>query len=80
MVNEFGNLQYHCSESDLTPSGSQYNSMAYQVCAVPGSVPGQSVVSGAAYVEHQYGFHVSHLWRNVGINTGFFIFFALCTG
>jgi ABC-type multidrug transport system permease subunit len=79
MVNEFGNLLYTCSESDLAPSGPGYDAIASQVCSVKGAVPGQALVSGAAYVWEQYEFRVSHLWRNVGINAGFFVFFVLCT-
>lgn len=80
MANEFGNLEYTCSASDLVPQGAEYTSAANQVCAVPGAVPRQSFVSGAAYLQEQYGFSVSNLWRNVGINGAFFVFFALCTG
>ncbi|KAL1618926.1 hypothetical protein SLS56_010343 [Neofusicoccum ribis] len=80
MANEFGNLEYTCSASDLVPQGAEYTSAANQVCAVPGAVPRQSFVSGAAYLQEQYGFSVSNLWRNVGINGAFFVVFALCTG
>lgn len=80
MVNEFGSLQYDCSESDLVPSGAGYSSIENQVCSVPGAVPGQTLVSGAVYLQDQYGFHESRLWRNVGINAAFFVVFALCTG
>ncbi|KAI1116059.1 ABC transporter PeaB1 [Nemania sp. NC0429] len=80
MVNELGDLNYTCSENDLAPSGQAYTSVVNQVCAVPGATPGQAHVSGAAYIQAQYGFQVSNLWRNVGINLAFFIFFALCTG
>ncbi|KAI1128101.1 ABC transporter PeaB1 [Nemania abortiva] len=80
MVNELGNLNYTCSPSDLAPNGPIYDSIANQVCAIPGAVPGQVLVSGAAYAREQYGFFVSHLWRNIGINAAFFAFFALCTG
>lgn len=80
MVNEFGNLLYTCSESDLAPNGPGYGSIENQVCAVKGAVPGQALVSGADFVQEQYGFFVSNLWRNVGINAAFFLFFALCTG
>jgi len=80
MVNEFGNLSYTCSESDLAPSGPGYASIAQQVCAVKGAIPGESMVSGAAFVREEYGFYVSHLWRNVAINASIFVFFAVCTG
>lgn len=79
-VNELGDLNYACSEGDLAPSGARYGSIANQVCAVQGAVPGQAFVSGAAYVREHFDFHVSHMWRNVGINVAIFVFFALCTG
>ncbi|KAF2135661.1 uncharacterized protein K452DRAFT_322935 [Aplosporella prunicola CBS 121167] len=79
VANEFGNLNYTCSANDLAPYGENYDSVANQVCAVPGAVPGQPYVSGSAYIQEQYGFQSSHVWRNVGINLGIFAFFALCT-
>ncbi|KAI0437784.1 ABC transporter PeaB1 [Xylaria telfairii] len=80
VVNELGNLNYTCIQRDLVPNGPTYDSIANQVCAIPGAMPGQAFVSGATYAHEQYGFSVSHLWRNVGINIAFFVFFALCTG
>ncbi|KAI3112827.1 hypothetical protein CBS147333_3335 [Penicillium roqueforti] len=80
MVNEFGDLSYQCSISDLVPSGPGYTDIAHQVCTVVGSQPGDRLLSGASYIHAQYGFKTSHLWRNVGINAALFIFFALCSG
>ncbi|KAJ5753797.1 CDR ABC transporter [Penicillium nucicola] len=80
MVNEFGDLSYDCSSSDLVPSGPDYNDIAHQVCTVVGSQPGDSLLSGASYIHAQYGFEQSHLWRNVGIIAALFVFFALCSG
>lgn len=80
MVNEIGDLSYSCSPSDLAPSGSGYDMAANQVCAIRGGVPGELLVSGARYLEEMYEFHTSHLWRNVGINCGILVFFALATG
>lgn len=80
MVNEFGDLFYTCSEADLAPNGPGYDGISGRACAVKGAATGQQLVSGAAYVWEQYGFQVSHLWRNVGINAALFLFFALCTG
>lgn len=80
MVNEFRNLSYLCSPSDLVPSGPGYTNIANQVCAIVGSQPGERFLSGMSYIQAQYGFERSHLWRNVGINAAFFIFFALCSG
>ena len=80
MVNEFKDLSYQCSASDLVPSGLEYTNMAHQVCAVVGSQAGDHLLSGASYIHAQYGFKTSHLWRNVGINAALFVFFALCSG
>jgi ABC-type multidrug transport system permease subunit len=80
MVNEFGSLGYQCSSSDLVPSGPDYTDIAHQVCTVVGSEPGNRLLSGASYIHAQYGFQLSHLWRNVGINAALFVFFALCSG
>lgn len=80
MVNEFASIDYQCSPIDLTPNGPGYDSIANQVCAVRGSVPGQELVSGISYLQAQYGFEASHLWRNIGINAAFFLLFAVVTG
>ncbi|KAJ6149667.1 CDR ABC transporter [Penicillium samsonianum] len=80
MVNEFRDLSYQCSASDLAPSGPGYTDIAHQVCTVVGSQPGDRLLSGASYIHAQYGFQTSHLWRNVGINAALFVFFALCSG
>ncbi|CAH0026214.1 unnamed protein product [Clonostachys rhizophaga] len=80
VVNEFSNLEYQCSDSDLAPSGPSYVNFTNQVCAVKGAIPGQASVLGSAFVREQYGLDASHLWRNVGINIAIFLFFAVCTG
>ena len=78
LSNELGTLNYICSESDLAPNGPSYT-IPNQVCAVQGAVAGESSVSGIAILKEQYGFEVSHLWRNVGINAGLMVFFAILT-
>ncbi|EED18472.1 ATP-binding cassette transporter, putative [Talaromyces stipitatus ATCC 10500] len=80
MVNEFRDLSYHCSSSDIVPSGSAYTNIDNQVCAVVGSRPGELSISGMSYIKAPYGFERAHLWRNVGINAALFVFFALCSG
>ncbi|KAJ5215363.1 ABC transporter [Penicillium cinerascens] len=79
MINEFANLSYECSASDLVPSGPGYTNIANQVCAVVGSTPGQRLLSGMAYLKAQYGFEKHNLWRNLGINAAFFIIFGLAS-
>lgn len=79
MINEFANLSYECSLSDLVPSGPDFTDIANQVCVVVGSEPGQRLVSGMAYIKAQYGFERANLWRNLGINIAIFIFFGLAS-
>ena len=79
MINEFASLTYACSPGDIVPSGPGYNSIANQVCAVVGSTPGGATIAGMDYLQAQYGFEASHMWRNIGINAGLFVAFALCT-
>lgn len=80
MINEFASVSYSCASDDLVPAGSGYGDISKQVCAVVGSKPGEAVVSGASYIEAQYGFQASHLWRNIGINAALFLALATCTG
>ncbi|KAJ5972447.1 CDR ABC transporter [Penicillium vulpinum] len=58
-ANEFGDLSYQCSASDLAPSGPGYTDMAHQVCTIVGSQPGDDLLSGASYIRAQYGFETS---------------------
>ena len=80
MVNEFQSLTYVCSDSDIVPASQSYNNIANQACAVVGSTSGKNAIAGIDYLQAQYGFASSHVWRKVGLNAGLFIAFALCTG
>ena len=78
MLNEFSSRTFSCSESDIVPRGGAFGDQRYQTCAVSGSTPGLLDVDGQSYLFTEYGFHNNHLWRNIGINAGFFLFFAVC--
>ncbi|GAA5959842.1 hypothetical protein JCM21900_005250 [Sporobolomyces salmonicolor] len=67
MANEFRTRNLQCGATDLVPNGPGYDNLAYQVCSIPGAVPGQNMVSGDTYILDHYGFKASHIWRNVGI-------------
>lgn len=62
MTNEFRTLQGVCS--NLVPQGPGYENitLANQVCTTVGSIPGESTVSGARFLELSYGFKFSTLW------------------
>ena len=78
MINQFWDQSYSCASNSIAPHGPQFNDVGYQSCAIPGAEPGSLEVAGQSYLRTQYEFQEKHLWRNVGINAGFFVFFSLC--
>lgn len=74
MVNEFNQRPAEFC-ANLIPSGPGYNTVANQVCAVTGAVPGEATVNGLSYLGQSYGYYYSHLWRNLGIVIAFWLAF-----
>jgi len=73
-VNELHGQRFTCSQ--LVPTGPGYvNSGNNFVCAVAGSIAGQATVSGDDYLEAQFQYSYSHIWRNLGFMFAFMIFF-----
>ena len=72
LVNQAHGVDYLCAS--LVPP---YPNLAGDtfICPVPGAVAGDMYVSGDAWFETSYGYSYSHLWRNLGIILGFFVFF-----
>lgn len=77
MGNEFYDITLACTESQLVPSGSGYNNIAYQGCSLPGSTKGSAEVPGESYLQIEYGFYRSHLWRNWGIIVVFWFLYTV---
>ena len=68
MMNEFSRINLQCISRDLVPSGSdEYSNAAYQVCTVPGSIPGSRSVSGTEYIKSAFSYDPAVMWRNFGI-------------
>ncbi|RDL41763.1 Uncharacterized protein BP5553_01742 [Venustampulla echinocandica] len=67
MENEFSRVQLTCTTESLVPSGPGYDSIANQVCTLPGSVSGSNIVSGSAYITTGFSYNPGELWRNFGI-------------
>jgi ABC-type multidrug transport system ATPase subunit/ABC-type multidrug transport system permease subunit len=78
MINEFYNLNLECTIPRLLPYGApgQYPN---QGCAITGSTPGSTVVSGARYIDESFTYVRGHLWRNIGFILIFWIFFIVMT-
>jgi ATP-binding cassette subfamily G (WHITE) protein 2 (PDR) len=73
MINEFRNRQIPCSV--FIPTGPTYSNVASDehICTTTGSLAGSSTVDGNTYLELNFGYSPSHLWRNLGILIGFVI-------
>lgn len=74
VANEFHGRRFTCSQfipSYPTLSGDSF------ICSIRGSVAGERTVSGDAYIETQYSYTYAHVWRNLGILIGFWIFFTV---
>lgn len=71
MVNEFNGREFTCSQ--FVPSGTSYQNITadQQACAVQGSRPGESFVSGTAYVSTAFQYQYGNRWRNYGIIVAF---------
>lgn len=76
MSNEFYELELPCVSPYLVPQGPDA-APQYQSCAIAGSSPGSTSVSGAAYIEQSFSYSRSHLWRNFGFLWAFFGFFLM---
>lgn len=65
MINEFHDTEHACAQ--IVPSGGDYSTAGGNfACTTPGSVAGQTFVSGDAYLKAALDYSHSHLWRNVG--------------
>lgn len=78
MVNEFDGLDIKCVPPNLIPPAPSAQPQ-FQSCTVQGGKPGSISVSGKDYLEVSFGFRKSHLWRNFGIISAFFLFFVAVT-
>jgi ABC-type multidrug transport system fused ATPase/permease subunit len=72
VANEFHGRRFECSQ--FIPGYPSLSGDSF-ICAVRGAVAGERTVSGDAYIESQYQYTYAHIWRNLGILIGFWIFF-----
>ncbi|ORY85494.1 putative ABC transporter [Protomyces lactucae-debilis] len=78
MINEFYNLDLECVVPRLLPYGAP-GQFPNQGCAIAGSTPGSTVVSGAAYISESFTYVRGHLWRNLAFIIMFWLFFIFVT-
>ncbi|KAF2791825.1 hypothetical protein K505DRAFT_351045 [Melanomma pulvis-pyrius CBS 109.77] len=67
MMNEFSRLDLTCEGTSLIPYGPGYDDINSQVCTLPGSQAGSTLVSGTEYIKLAFSYEVKDLWRNWGI-------------
>jgi ATP-binding cassette subfamily G (WHITE) protein 2 (PDR) len=73
-VNELHGSLFDCST--LVPTGPGYTQTGNTfICSVAGAVVGQTTVSGDDYLNAQFQYSYSHIWRNLGFMFAFMIFF-----
>jgi ATP-binding cassette, subfamily G (WHITE), member 2, PDR len=70
LVNEVHGQRYECANL-VPPYGTGDNFK----CAIQGAKAGERTVLGDDWVQSQYGYSYSHIWRNLGFILAFLIFF-----
>ncbi|KIY72686.1 pleiotropic drug resistance ABC transporter [Cylindrobasidium torrendii FP15055 ss-10] len=76
MGNEFHTLVAQCTQ--VIPQGPGYENitLANQVCATVGSIPGQSFVDGSRFLELSYQFSFDNVWKNFGLLWVFWVIYG----
>ncbi|KAG5946113.1 hypothetical protein E4U53_006627 [Claviceps sorghi] len=75
MQNEFQRIDMTCTADSLIPSGPGYTNIDHQVCTMPGSNAGTTLVAGADYIAQRFSYYPGDLWRNWGIVIALIVFF-----
>lgn len=78
LTNEFSGRVMNCSPSQLVPAGPGLDP-AYQSCALTGSSPGSTTVSGQAYYSTSFNYSRSNLWRDFGVVIAFTVLYIAIT-
>ncbi|KAF2675451.1 hypothetical protein BT63DRAFT_420639, partial [Microthyrium microscopicum] len=75
ITNEFHDRDFNCSSERVVPPYAKQMGGGF-ACAMRGAVENQAFVSGDAYVQANYEYYYSHIWRNLGILVAFLAFFV----
>lgn len=73
LASQVHGVRYDCSTL-VPPYGVDVGPNNF-ACAVQGAVAGETTVSGDAWMNTQYGYSFSHVWRNFGFLVAFLLFF-----
>jgi ABC-type multidrug transport system permease subunit len=78
LSNEFTGRVMACAPEQLVPQGPGIDPQ-YQGCALAGAQVNGKSVPGSAYLQTQYNYTWSHLWRNFGVVIAFTVLYILIT-
>ncbi|ORX44963.1 hypothetical protein DM01DRAFT_1340270 [Hesseltinella vesiculosa] len=81
LINEMQGQTYSCEGlGNAIPFGPTYNDWNYKTCIMPGGIPGESTVSGDAYLTTALSYDVGSIWApDFVVVVAFFIFFTLAS-
>ncbi|KAJ5306099.1 hypothetical protein N7508_005114 [Penicillium antarcticum] len=74
IANEFHGREFPCSS--FVPSYADLSGSSFS-CSAAGSEPGRLTVNGDRYIQLNYDYSYSHVWRNFGILIAFLVGFML---
>jgi len=78
LTNEFYGRTMECAPSQLVPAGPGLDPR-YQTCALAGSQPGSTTVTGNEYYSAAFTYSRSNLWRNFGVVVAFTVLYIIVT-
>lgn len=78
MANEFAGRDMACAESMLVPQGAGVDPR-FQGCALGGATVNSRSVSGDDYIQTQFSYTRTHLWRNFVVLVAWAAFYILVT-
>ncbi|KAI8068628.1 ABC-2 type transporter-domain-containing protein [Gongronella butleri] len=78
LINEMDGLTYSCEgPGNAVPYGENYTNWDYKTCVMQGGVPGESSVTGEAYLEAALSYDPSGIWApDFVVVVAFFLFFT----
>ncbi|PRP76487.1 hypothetical protein PROFUN_15157 [Planoprotostelium fungivorum] len=75
-LNEMNGLIFDCTTTGHLPAGPEYTDPAYRVCALPGSVAGQTQTDGRVYVQTALDFNTDQMSIDIAAVCFLWIFFV----
>jgi len=78
ITNEFAGRVMECAPEQLVPQGPNVQP-GFQGCALPGAAVNSLQVTGSDYLQTQFNYSRSNLWRNFGVVIAFGVLYILVT-